>query len=501
MALGPSLGIRTIQTQQLVMTPQLQQAIKLLALTNLELENFVQAEVENNPLLDVAGADREDGGGDPDEAGPATPGEATGEGNEELAPADRLIESGDAVADAPLEADYWGEGDRGADGERFTGSLDTGPEGEGLADIESLAEQRPTLAEHLLQQAAAVLTDANLAVARYLIDQIDDSGYFRGDLGETAAALGVSATRAESILKMIQGFDPTGVGARTVGECLELQAREAGVLTRPMATLIQHLDLLAKGEAMVLRRLCRLRNSEELSALVRTLRSFNPKPGAGFGPSSASPVAPDVFVTRTARGWGIELNSATMPRLLINRAYYAELVRGARGTEKQFLADCLQSANWLTKALDQRARTIIKVVAEIVRQQEGFFEHGVSRLKPLNLRAVAEVVQMHESTISRVTSNKYLACPRGIFELKYFFTPALQLVNTDDGAISTEAVKRRLRALIEAESADDVLSDDKLVDLLRGEGFDVARRTVAKYREAMHIGSSVQRRRMLALSA
>lgn len=499
MALAPRLEIK--QTTSLVMTPQLQQAIRLLTLNNLELESAVLAEVEANPFLEVQSGElqsgeREDGGaaGEAEEGSSAAADSEARTDDSEPATADQLIQGGDAIRDAPLDADYWEGSERNAESLPF----DSGSDGEGY-DIDGFAEQKTTLGDHLLQQATTKLTGVNLAVARYLIDLVDDAGYFRGDLVEVAETLGVTSRRAEAILKLIQGFDPTGVGARSIAECLELQAREARKLDRPMRQLIRNLDALARGEFVTLRRICRV-TSDELHTLIRTLRTFNPKPGSGFGPSTMTPVAPDVFIARTAKGWAIELNGATMPRVLVNRGYHAELVAGARGAEKQFLSDAIHSANWLTKALDQRARTIVRVVTEIVRQQEGFFEHGVSRLRPLNLRAVADVVGLHESTVSRVTSNKYLSCERGVFELKYFFTPALALVSADGGEISTEAVKRRIRELIDAESPDEILSDDKLVELLRGEGFDVARRTVAKYREAMHIGSSVQRRRKLALS-
>jgi len=298
------------------------------------------------------------------------------------------------------------------------------------------------------------------------------------------------------VLAQIQRFDPVGIGARSLAECLALQAREADRYDPAMARLIDNLDLLAKGALPQLRRICGV-DAEDLADMISELRAYDPKPGLRFSTHIVQPVTPDVFVRRTAAGWSVELNSATLPRLLVNRSYYVELSSGPQDQRsKAWLSECLASANWLVKALDQRARTIVKVATEIVKQQEGFFLHGVAHLKPLTLRMVAEAISMHESTISRVTSNKYLACERGVYELKYFFTSGV--VSTDGEGVSAEAVKSHIRALIAAEG-DDILSDDKLVELLRDKGFDLARRTVAKYREAIGLGSSVQRRRQRAM--
>ena len=240
-------------------------------------------------------------------------------------------------------------------------------------------------------------------------------------------------------------------------------------------------------------------DNEDLADMIRELRSYNPKPGLAYGSEQAQSVIADVFVRKTAAGgWAVELNSATLPRVLVNQNYYAELTaRNCSRTDKQFLSEMLASANWLVKALDQRARTILKVSSEIVRQQDGFFEQGVRALRPLTLKTVADAIGMHESTVSRVTTAKYLSCARGLFELKYFFTSSIQ--SGDGGeALSSESVKQRIRELVEAETATAILSDDQLVDMLQAEKYDIARRTVAKYREALNIPSSVQRRRLKA---
>lgn len=496
MSLAPRLDLR--QSQQLVMTPQLQQAIKLLQLNNLELEAHVIAEIESNPLIELESAEPSSGS---DAPAPAPVGETASEDMR----TDELIARGEGLGDAPLDADYVGETFHHASDEPTTGPSGTGAasgdHGEGLGDIDALAQPTLGLADHLEAQAASQLTGTNLGIARYIIDQIDDAGYLRANIEEVAVALGVSSTRVEAILRLVQTFDPTGVGARTLSECLTLQARESGMLDRRLRLLLKNLDVLARGDMATLRRICGV-NGEELAGLVRVLRSFDPKPGMRFGGEQPTPVAPDVLVRRTAKGWGIELNQATLPRVLVNHRYHTELAAGAKGPAKIFLSECLTSANWLSRALDQRARTIVTVATEIVRQQERFFEHGVRHLRPLNLRTVAGVVGMHESTISRVTSNKYLECERGLFELKFFFAPALQAVGgTAEDAISTTSIKRRIRELIEVETPDTVHSDDTLVEMLHAEGFGVARRTVAKYREGLGLGSSVARRRRFAMMA
>jgi len=314
---------------------------------------------------------------------------------------------------------------------------------------------------------------------------------------DIANRLGTSLARVEQVLRQIQTLDPTGVGARDLAACIALQAKEADRYDPCMARLIDNLDLLARGDLTRLKRMCGV-DDEDMADMIRELRGYDPKPGCRHGGEPALAVTPDLFVARTKTGWGIELNSATLPRVLVNRRYYHELSHGPQDkAAKAWLSDALASANWLIKALDQRQRTIIKVATEIVKQQEAFFLKGVAHLRPLTLRQVADAIEMHESTVSRVTSNKYVSCARGLYELKYFFTSAIQ--SADGGeAVSAQAVKSAIRALIDTEGAK-ILSDDTLVELLNAKGFDIARRTVAKYREAMGIGSSVQRRRAKAL--
>jgi RNA polymerase sigma-54 factor len=494
MSLGPRLDLR--QAQSLVMTPQLQQAIKLLALSNLEIEGFIAEEVERNPLLEATQTD--------EVVHPERP------EREEPAGADELVSAhlgiGTTTVADPLDIDYATEShqqDSVADG---GGGFDGAIGGVGMAggagpedgpDLDRFADTSLGLTDHLLAQAGTAIDGADLFIARHLIDQIDEAGYLTGSTLDIASRLGVAQARVESVLATIQTFDPTGVGARDLAECLTLQAKEADRYDPCMAKLIANLDLLARGDLARLRRLCHV-DDEDMADMIRELRGYDPKPGCRYGGEAAQAVVPDVFVRAGGGGWAIEVNGATLPRVLVNRRYHAQLAHGPQDkASKAWLSDCLASATWLVKALDQRQRTIVRVATEIVKQQEGFFRHGVSHLKPMTLRQIAEAIEMHESTVSRVTSNKYLSCARGLFELKYFFTSAI--ASADGGeAVSAQAVKSAIRALIAGEGAA-ILSDDTLVERLQAQGFDIARRTVAKYREALGIGSSVQRRRAKAL--
>jgi RNA polymerase sigma-54 factor len=521
MGLGPRLDLR--QSQSLVMTPQLQQAIRLLALSNLEVESFIAEEIERNPLLDT-GRDEGDAPGRDDaseEGGEAGgEGEPESDGDYEPATIDRLVANGDAQSDAPLDMDYndenihqdsasdragSAEGDfepgfeRGMDGALSLEGISGGGR-EGL-DFDTMAGGQMSLSEHLMAQAGSVLSGSDAVIAAQIIEQIDETGYLRTPLLDIAQRIGAPLQDVERVLRIVQTFEPAGIAARSLSECLAIQAREADRYDPAMARLIDNLDYLAKGNLAALRRICGI-DEEDLADMIRELRAYDPKPGCRFeNGGGGEAVVPDVFVGRRASGWAIELNSATLPRLLLNRTYYTELSEGAQDKKsKAWLNECLASANWLMKALDQRARTIVKVATEIVKQQDGFFRHGVSQLRPLTLRTVADAIGMHESTVSRVTSNKYLSCDRGLYELKYFFTSGIQSSDGGD-AVSAEAVKSHIKALIVAESPVAILSDDQLVDMLRAKGFDIARRTVAKYREAMGIGSSVQRRRQKAIGS
>jgi RNA polymerase sigma-54 factor len=371
-------------------------------------------------------------------------------------------------------------------------------EGGGDYDAAANTSRAKTLHEHLHGQLAELsLTPADRMIAAHLIDLAEDDGYMRADPGETAERLGAGRAEVEALLDRLQQFEPAGVMARDLPECLALQLREKDRLDPAMAALVDNLTLLAKHDYPALKAVCGV-DGEDLDDMIAELRRLTPKPGLAFGADSTRAVEPDVTVRERPDGtWAVELNTETLPRVLVNNRYAAQIARGARTeADKTFITECSQNASWLVKSLDQRARTILKVSSEIVRQQDAFFAKGVAWLRPLNLKTVADAVGMHESTVSRVTSNKYVATPRGLFELKYFFTSSI--ASADGGeAYSAEAVRFRIKAMIQSETAEEVLSDDAIVDRLLADGIEIARRTVAKYREAMNIPSSVQRRRMM----
>ena len=502
MALAPRLDLR--QSQALVMTPQLQQAIKLLALSNLEIEAFVAEELERNPLLDMA---REEGVAQGEDGPPPL--------DKAALSSDRVMDGNGAEAAEALDADFSSETfhhdcvNDAPEGAEMASGLPSGDyagdyasggdwDGEG-PDFDRFASPGIGLAEHLVEQARASLHGQRLALVLALIDQLEPTGYLGEDVRIFADRMGVARSEAEAALFELQRFDPVGIAARSLSECLILQAKEADRYDPAMAALLDNLDLLAKGALPQLRRLCGV-DEDDLRDMIAELRAYDPKPGLRFDSETSRSVVPDIFVAQRKGTWLVELNSATMPRVLVNQSYFAEVsANGCDKATKSWLNECMTDANWLVRALDQRQRTIIKVATEIVKHQQGFFERGVAFLKPLTLRQIAETIEMHESTVSRVTSNKYLACSRGVFELKYFFTSGVASSEGGD-AVSANAVKAAIKALIDKEDPRAILSDDTLVDMLKEQGFDLARRTVAKYREAIGLGSSVQRRRQKALA-
>jgi RNA polymerase sigma-54 factor len=460
----------------------------------------VEGELEHNPLLERGGEAESES--DP---APADGGAAAAPAGDAADWPDRSPAGTDDGPDRP-EAD----GDGGADDDSAVprASAEGQPLGytewngassgrsDGDYNLEAFVAAERTLADHLSEQLALSVSDpASRMIGQYLIDLVDEAGYLTGDLAAVADKLGTSTDEVAAVLAILQGFEPAGVCARNLAECLAIQLKERNRLDPAMQALLDHLQLLAKRDLAMLRRICGV-GDDDLTDMIAEIRQLNPKPGLAFGSTVMQPIVPDVFVRQTAEGiFAVELNSDTLPKVLVNQRYYATVTKSVKNAkEKSYLADCLQTATWLTRALDQRAKTILKVSEEIVRQQDGFFVRGVQYLRPLNLKTVADAISMHESTVSRVTANKYMATTRGIFELKYFFTSS---INSADGgeAHSAEAVRDRIRRLIDAETRDDVLSDDTIVDKLRAVGIDIARRTVAKYREAMRIPSSVQRRR------
>jgi len=502
MALSQRLEIR--QSQALVMTPQLMQAIKLLQLSSLDLAAYVDGELERNPLLERT----VEGDGDHPAAEQAPPEDNDGGGNETAADWYKQdLETSRTAIEQRLDTDLENVfPDEPSDtparpsasepvGYSEWSSVGAGGR-DGDYNLEAFVSTETTLAGHLAEQLALSVADpARRMIGQHLIDLVDEAGYLTGDCAAVAEKLGASVAEVEAVLAVLQGFDPPGVCARNLAECLAIQLKERNRFDPAMQALVNHLDMVARRDIAALKKVCGV-DDEDLAEMIAEIRQLNPKPGHAFGSTTMQPIVPDVFVRPGPDGsWLIELNSDTLPKVLINQSYYSQVSRTAKkDAEKSYLAECLQSATWLVRALDQRARTILKVATEIVRQQDGFFTHGVQHLRPLNLRTVADAISMHESTVSRVTANKYMATSRGIFELKYFFTSAI--ASADGGeAHSAESVRHRIRQLIDGESAADVLSDDTIVEKLRHAGIDIARRTVAKYREAMRIPSSVQRRR------
>ena len=494
----------------LVMTPQLQQAIKLLQLSAVELQDYVDQELEQNPLLER---------GDPDRSA-ETPKQETSEAREaaEAKPeapkadsADLIDRQNDAETfDAAFDSEYdnvWTNADadmpqpslpswEGAGTGAGSGSGGGGRLGDDELELEQRYSRPPDLREHLAAQIPLEVSDpTERMIAFALLDGLNESGYLEADLGEMAEQLGCELELLESVLGKVQRLDPAGIFARDLVDCLRLQLMDRNRFDPAMERLLDNLDLLAACEYNKLRKLCEV-DEEDFAEMVAELKSLDPKPAASFDIPAAEAIIPDIFIRPNPQGgWLVELNPDALPKVLVNQAYHAQVSsKVTQKADKEYISEQFQSANWLVKSLHQRASTILKVSSELVRQQDGFFRHGVRALKPLVLRDIAEAVEMHESTISRVTTNKFLSCPRGIFELKYFFTAAIAGAD-GEASHSAEAVKHRIKAMIDEEPPAKILSDDKIVAMLRDDGIDIARRTVAKYREAMKIPSSVQRRR------
>jgi RNA polymerase sigma-54 factor len=485
MTIGPRLEIR--QSTALVITPQLRQAIKLLQLSNLDLAAFVAEELERNPLLESDESQEASGGELPalDQRSDPLPAEA----DTAARVGSDMLPTPEA---GPLDAEHAETYDAGgpADGmQRHASTFETDERG-----IENVAEGPASLREHLSEQLRLSFTaPAERLIGAHLITLLDPAGRLSAEPAALAAALGTGLEDVERVRTRMLQFDPVGCFARNLSECLAAQLAERNRLDPAMVALLAHLDLLARREMRQLMAICGV-DAEDLADMVAELRRLDPKPGTRFDTAPLAPLVPDILMRPAeADGFLLELNPDTLPRVLVNHRFHARISTNARGADRSFLSERLAAANWLVRSLEQRADTILKVAAEIVRRQNGFFHHGVAHLRPLILRDVAEAVEMHESTVSRVTANKYIATPRGIFELKYFFTTAI--AGLGGQTHSAEAVRSRIRAMVDAEPPDAVLSDDAIVAALKGEGVDIARRTVAKYREAMRIPSSVQRRR------
>jgi RNA polymerase sigma-54 factor len=498
MALAAKLQLR--QSQSLVMTPQLMQSIRLLQFTHLELENFIDQEIERNPLLERA-EPQDDAAGDQAHKNDEAP-QAEAEGdwfdNETQWSAEAISDKLDTslenlFPDDPGTSERLGP-DLTAQWKSASGNH-TGSSSEGF-DAGDMAAGAITLRDHVGEQVALAFADpVERLIAADLADGVDETGYLRAEPAEVAARLGTDPAAVARVLAVCQTFEPAGLFARDLSECLALQLAARNRLDPAMKAMIANLELLGRRDFQALKRICGV-DEEDLLDMLAEIRALDPRPGMAFSGGASDAIVADVEVRAANDGsWTVELNAETLPRVLVDQIYFAQVSPQAKNqAEKDFLAECLQTANWLTRSLDQRAKTILKVATEIVRQQDGFLVHGVRSLKPLNLRTVADAIGMHESTVSRVTANKYMLTPRGVFELRYFFTASIAASGGGD-AHSSEAVRDRIRQMIDEEKAVAVLSDDAIVDMLRDSGVDIARRTVAKYREGMNIPSSVQRRR------
>ncbi|MGB7206105.1 MAG: RNA polymerase factor sigma-54 [Anderseniella sp.] len=514
MALSQKLQMR--QGQSLVMTPQLQQAIKLLQMSNYELQAFVESELESNPLLERD--ERDEQGRDilsdsdkefteitssselRDISEHIASGENTPENLDQFDTGLENVYADEATADKinreaadprSMQDSGWQMSSNGSSSGSSGGG---GFDGEMSFDATLACET--TLADHLTEQMNLTISDpAMRMIGAHLIGLVNETGYMMGDVATVSEMLGAPAELVEETLSIIQTFDPPGIMARNLKECLAIQLKERNRLDPAMQAFLDNLELLARHDFAKLKTICQV-DMDDLRDMADEIRSLNPKPGNLFGSVVVQPVVPDVIVRPAHDGsWAVELNTETLPRILVNNQYFAQVSRGTnRDEDKLFLSDCISSATWLVKSLDQRARTILAVAREIVRQQDAFLMYGVEHLRPLNLKTVADAISMHESTISRVTSNKYFETPRGVFELKYFFTTAISSSAGGEDH-SAESVRHRIRSMIDGETSSSILSDDQIVDLLCAEGIEIARRTVAKYREAMNIPSSVLRRR------
>lgn len=459
MSLKPAFGLQ--QTQSLVMTPQLLQSIKLLQFNTIELEQFIAAEIESNPLLKREESEVAFGENvtrqDPQLPNTHSTRSESG-ARETLSPVNSRT---------PTTKDDW--------------------------DTEAYLATPQTLHSDLQEQIALIFKDPiERALGLQLAESLEESGYLT-DFDDILAH--TPSPQLEHILLTLQhNIEPPGLFARNLAECLSLQLRAKERLDPAMQTLLQHLDLLARRDFASLKKLCGV-DETDLIDMLAEIRMLDPKPGTIFSTGTPDVIVPEVIICSAPDGsWVVELNEDVLPRVLIDQAYFTTVSAHAAKSDQSFFAECLQKANWLVRTLDQRSKSILKVAAEIVRHQDAFFVHGVNHLRPLKLKTIADLIGLHESTVSRITANKFMLTPRGTFEMRYFFTAAIAAADGGD-AHSAEAVRNRIRHLIDSEQADDILSDDALVDALKKDGIEVARRTVAKYRDSMDIPSSVQRRR------
>ncbi len=513
MAISQKLDMRVAQQQ--TMTPLLQQAIEMLQMNNLELAAFVEQQLEQNPLLEKLDQDAEIV---LDNNLTALAENPLSQENGDTAPADSSenpIDIPDSHemgsqktegSDQPLDTEYdnyWQDAaNDGAYAQNNLSNWENKPGGHNSQDTDFTEHtaSETSLRDYLLAQAAVELPDSgDRIIASFLVDMLDDAGYFRGDIDAVAQALECTAERVTFTLLRLQHLEPAGIFARNLAECLALQLREKNRLDPVMQKFLNHLDLLGQHKLAELQKICGV-DTEDLRDMIDEIKTLNPKPGEAFRKERAETMIPDIFLRpQKGGGWQIELNNETLPRVLLNNRYYAQIKKDVKQKEdRKYISEKYQMANWLIKAMSQRAETILKTASEIVRQQDGFFQYGVEYLRPLTRRDIAEAVGMHESTISRVTTGKYIATPRGIFELRYFFSSSIA---SSDGGMehSSESIRHKIKNAIQQEPKEKPLSDDKIVQILEQDGVHVARRTVAKYREQLQIPSSSERKRLKSI--
>ena len=494
--------------QHLTITPQLQQAIRLLQLSSLELQQEIQEALENNPLLEELEEEvavREQSEAPVEEAVTADSGSDDSEAGEGPAGDEQAVDRDAAIDDDPLREELTGSNDDWEDNsESLSASATRNEGGDGLPDIDARNSAPTTLREHLLwQMQMAIFSPTDRRIAEAVIDAINEDGYLTCTLEEIQQSLpgdlSVEIDEVQAVVHQIQNFDPAGVAARDLSECLLLQMRVLGPATphldnaRRVATT-ENLALLANRDFKQLKRTTRL-SPEDLQEAIQLIQHLNPRPGGSVTSSHAGYIAPDITVKKIRGVWRADLTSSAAPRLGINHQYEKLIRRGTDTADNKYLQDKLQEARWFIKSLVSRNETLLKVARAIVDRQRAFFEHGAEAMKPLVLHDIAEIVGMHESTISRVTTNKYMLTPRGIFELKYFFSS--HVGTADGGTCSATAIRSLIKKLVEAEKPSKPISDSTIADILADQGIHVARRTVAKYREALNIPPSSQRKSLV----
>jgi RNA polymerase sigma-54 factor len=469
-------------SQSLVMSESLQQSIKLLQLSTLELNNFITSQLESNPLLNEKNEEND----------------SSLENSEE----ERLLEIAaynenqdndyDAIeSDHQLNNKLDGDFQNNLRYESASSTKSSNHKFENDFDIENNPSNK-TLKEHVLEQIYLGIRDPfERIIAFNITDLLTDSGYIEGDLIKLAANIGVNFAKLEEVLSHLQNFEPAGIFARNLAECLSLQLRDKNYYNEQFAMFLQHLPLLAEGKIDELRKICKI-SDKQLSNMIRIIKELNPKPGSDFVRETTYYMIPEVFVRKEKDRFIIELNNEILPKLLIDRHYYSEVRKKTTNKEQQkYLSDQLYTANWLIKSLDQRAQTILRVATEIVAFQQDFFNNGIMHLKPMTLKMIAEKLNLHESTISRVTTNKFMSTTLGFFEMKYLFSSSLEA--DDAQCFSSTTVKYIIKDLILKESS--ILSDQSIVEILNEQNINLARRTVSKYREELKIPSSSMRRK------